>query len=212
MFCTHCGHEIKEGAAFCNKCGERLAAPAAGQPAPDSPGAAGPRPAPKKSRGKLATAVAAALVACVVLATLLAPLLSPKPWCVDTWHLAGISTHGIENLKFCKEFDDSEEDDGGLVLDEDGSGELRIGTTTYPLTWEEGESGGPGSHTATVSLEHEMGSLKYTLICNDPGDKRAPATFICNNNQDLVLVLCRDRETAGHTSWSQSDLPTLSGL
>ena len=94
MFCEHCGAELKEGSAFCEKCGTPVAAPAAESAAPETaavptvqpteqyaqynqysapaaqPVCAAPAPAPvkKKSKAGIIVAIVAVITALAVAA------------------------------------------------------------------------------------------------------------------------------------------------
>lgn len=216
MVCPHCGNETKEGAAFCNKCGAQLNASAVsiGQPASNAANATAPRPLAKKPNEKLiAASVAALIIVGVLFVNVLMPLVSPKPWCVGTWYVAGISTTGIENIVH------TNKPDSTLILDKDGSAELRlaIGTTQcaiYTGTWEEDEKIGSKPHTATISLTKDDSgiSTSATLVCNNPENAKALSCLVFTYKTGTVFAFCRDKGEVESSTWSTSDLPSLDGL
>ena len=217
MICPHCGHETKEGAAFCTKCGAQLDASAAsiGQPAFNAANATAPRPLAKKPNGKLiAASVAALIIVGVLFVNVLMPLISPEPWCVGTWYAAGVSRTGTENMIHVKDPNYS-----ALVLDKDGSAEFRfaIGTdqcTTYTGTWEEDAKNGSKPNTATISLAKDGSGtgILATLVCNNPENAESLSCLVFTDETDNVLVFCRDKGEVESSTWSTSDLPSLDDL
>lgn len=241
MFCTHCGHEIKEGAAFCNKCGERLAAPAADHPAPDSPGAAGPRPAPKKSRGKLVACITAVVIAVVAIGGILfADILTSTPsspakwvssssktklkstssshsgpWYVDTWYGIGVTTTGVNDM----DLDDAHVKAAmhtTLVLSPAGTAELNLtasyGSTSYTGTWVEDKDSDRDAVTLFLKESGTNNVSRFTLVCDDPEDEGSASCLVLYTNTDVVIAFCRDKKVAESSTWSISDLPSLDGL
>ncbi len=214
MVCPHCGNETKEGAAFCNKCGAQLNASATsiGHPAFNAADPTIPRPSKKPSGKFIAASIAVLVIVGVLLVNVLMPLVSPKPWCVGTWYVAGISTTGIENIVH------TNKPDSTLILDKDGSAELRlaIGTTQYAIytgTWEEDEENGSKPHTVTISLANSSGiSALATLVCDNPENAKSLSCLVFFAETDNVFAFCRDKGEVESSAWSTSDLPSLDGL
>uniref|UniRef100_UPI00359C6B9E zinc-ribbon domain-containing protein n=1 Tax=Collinsella bouchesdurhonensis TaxID=1907654 RepID=UPI00359C6B9E len=220
MVCPHCGNETKEGAAFCNMCGTQLDAPVVSvdQSAFNAADPTIPRPSKKPSGKVIAASVAVLVIVGILFANVLMPLVSPKPWCVGTWYVAGISNTGIENMVRCHEPSST------LILDKDGSAELRLATDTnqftiFTGTWEEDEENGSKPHTVTISLGgssdiSHSAKLSYssTLVCNNPENAKSLSCLTGVAGTDYVFALCRDKGEVESSTWSISDLPPLDGL
>ena len=77
MYCSNCGSKIREGAAFCPRCGNRIggAQREAAQPAPSTPPTGGPQPAPAhRKRSRRALAIGAVAIAVLAIAAIAAAL------------------------------------------------------------------------------------------------------------------------------------------
>lgn len=257
MICPNCGHEPKEGAAFCTKCGFPLDETVAGasndssaenmddasaeegegsSPVEDAAGSANrtanvtspsvnqtvsstpnvpttPHRHAKKPNGKPIARIVAALAAVAVfgilLVNVLIPLVFPKPWCIGTWYGAGVTTSGIENLRF------SDQTNATLVIEADGTAKLHLGVSgensDWTGSWKENEYDGGDYHTVSLRLSDDgkASFIQFTLICNSPNDKQSLASLIANADTDTVLALCRDKQAAQSSPWSRSDLPSL---
>ena len=70
MYCTHCGKEIQDGAAFCTYCGTPQSAPVQAAPVRNSP-YSDPAPMPVKKNSKVPVLIAAIAGGAVVLAALI---------------------------------------------------------------------------------------------------------------------------------------------
>lgn len=138
------------------------------------------------------------------------PLVSPKPWCIGTWYGAGVTTSGIENLRF------SDQTNATLVIEADGTAKLHLGVSgensDWTGSWKENEHDDKDLHTAALRLKSDNNTalfIHYTLICSNPNDKQSLACLVLDADTDSVLALCRDKQAAQSSPWSRPDLPSL---
>lgn len=119
MFCSHCGAEVSDGAAFCPVCGQQLSHSAQPVAQPAAQPAAAPAPAPvpvRKRRGVLPFALAGAGIVVVAIAGVLVWMLFFAPWKIDDKNFPDAAVRATVSKRLDSDLDGEFSRDEGRAL------------------------------------------------------------------------------------------------